>query len=127
MKIKFLLFISCILSYTVEAQTVSEDRNFYIAAMLKISHPVLEALSKNELKRTMPVKVSLKAVNDRSQFTYLEAFGRTLAGIAPWLEIGPDETEEGQLREKYILLTLQSLKNATDPNAADYMNFSEGS
>jgi hypothetical protein len=109
------------------AQSNSEDRQFYIDAMLKISHPVLDALSKNQLKKTMPVEMSSKAVNDRSDFTYLEAFGRTLAGIAPWLELGSDNSKEGKLREKYILISLKALKNATNPNAADYMNFDKGS
>ncbi|WP_233269922.1 DUF2264 domain-containing protein [Polaribacter sp. L3A8] len=109
------------------AQSNKEDRQFYVDAMLKIAYPVLDALSKNELKKTMPVEMSSKAVNDRSKFTYLEAFGRTLSGIAPWLELGVDKSKEGKLREKYIQLTLLCLKNATDPKSADYLNFSEGS
>lgn len=131
MKIIFLipLYVFCFLCYVNQgyAQSNNEDRQFYMDAMLKIAHPVLDALSKDELKKTMPVEVSSKAVNDRSQFTYLEAFGRTLSGIAPWLEIGSDETEEGKLREQYIQWTLQCLKNATNPMAADYMNFEAGS
>jgi len=46
--------------------------------------------------------------------------------MAPWLELGLDDSEEGRLREKYILMVHQSLKNATDPNSPDFMNFSEG-
>ena len=33
---------------------------------------------------------------------------------------------EGRLRKKYIDLTVLSLKNATDPQAADFMNFNKG-
>jgi hypothetical protein len=109
------------------SQSYPEERQFYLNVMLKISHPVLNALSKNDLKKTMPVEMSSKAVNDRSDFTYLEAFGRTLAGISPWLELGYDNSDEGKLREKYIQMTLKSLKNATNPNAPDYMNFEKGS
>lgn len=68
--------------------------------MLKIGHPVLDALSKNELKKNSPLEMSSKAVNDRSKFTYLEAFSRTLSGIAPWLELGSDNSIEGKLRKK---------------------------
>lgn len=71
--------------------------------------------------------MSSKAINDRSKFTHLEAFGRTLSGISPWLELGTDNSDEGKLRERYILMTLQCLKNATNPNADDYLNFSDGS
>ncbi|MDW5288108.1 DUF2264 domain-containing protein [Formosa sp. PL04] len=127
-KIAILCFIAFLTKFNViQAQSNKSDRAFYVDALVKIADPVLEALSKDELKKTMPVEVSSNAVNDRSKFTYLEAFGRTLSGIAPWLELGNDTSEEGQLREKYIKLTLQCLHNATDPNAADYMNFSEGS
>ena len=31
----------------------------------------------------------------RRSVSYLEAVGRTVCGIAPWLELGPDDTQEG--------------------------------
>ena len=37
---------------------------------------------------------------NRQRFSYLEAVGRTVCGIAPWLELGEDDTPEGQLRKK---------------------------
>ncbi|PQJ76584.1 DUF2264 domain-containing protein [Polaribacter glomeratus] len=131
MKLKLIL-LSFIIAFTANsntflAQTKNQDRQFYVDAMLKIAHPVLDALSKNELKKIMPVEISSDAVNDRSKFTHLEAFGRTLSGIAPWLELGLDASDEGKLRKKYILMTLQCLKNATNPTSADYLNFSDGS
>jgi hypothetical protein len=49
-----------------------------------------------------------------------------LAGLAPWLELGPDSTEEGKLRKKYIDLTVTCVKNATDPASPDFMNFNKG-
>jgi hypothetical protein len=68
----------------------------------------------------MPVESSGEG---RAQFTHLEAFGRLLSGMAPWLELGPDDTKEGKLRKKYIELARMGLHNATDSTAADYMNF----
>ena len=69
--------------------------------MTKIADPVLENLSRNELKMNMPVEVSNGgSKSDRKKVTYLEAFGRLLAGMAPWLELGPDNSAEGKLREK---------------------------
>src|SRR5699024_12176495 len=62
----------------------------------------------------------------REKYTYLESFGRLLAGMASWLELGPDTSEEGQLRAKYIQLARKSLHNATDPESPDFMNFNEG-
>lgn len=130
MKNKILIFLSVfqLISVVIQAQNKSQiaTRKYYVDALVKISHPVLDALSKNELKKIMPIEVSPKHVNDRTRFAHLEAFGRLLSGIAPWLELGPDNSDEGVLREKYIQLTLKSLKNATDPNAPDYLNFKEG-
>jgi len=102
------------------------EREFLINTLIKIANPVLEALSKNQLKEKMPVESAPNQVADRKNYTYLEALGRTLAGMAPWLELGPDDSPEGKLREKYILLSLQCIHNATDPQSADYMNFTKG-
>jgi len=103
-----------------------ESRAYYVEVLTRIADPVLNALSQNKLKATMPVEKAADAYGGREQVTYLEAFGRLISGMAPWLELGPDETPEGKLREKYIQLTLKSIHNATDPNSPDFMNFTEG-
>jgi hypothetical protein len=100
------------------------EREYYVKTLTKIADPVLNALSKNELKKTMPVEALV--AKDRVYSTYLEAFGRLMAGMAPWLELGPDDTAEGKLRKKYIDLAVVCIKNATDPKAADFMNFNQG-
>ncbi|MCH7410522.1 DUF2264 domain-containing protein [Belliella sp. DSM 111904] len=106
------------------AQTTTE-RSLFIDQLTKIADPVLVNLSQDRLKATMPIEVAPNAYGDRDKVTYLEAFGRLVAGMAPWLELGPDETTEGKLREKYILMIHQSLKHATDPKANDFMNFTD--
>jgi hypothetical protein len=100
-----------------------KERAYLVKSLTRIADPVLTALSKNQLKLQMPVEAS---TNDRRNYTYLEAFGRLLPGMAPWLEIGPDQTPEGILRKKYIELARTCLHNATDPNGADFMNFNKG-
>ncbi len=118
-----------LLPFCLHAQTdqVSSNgkvhRNYFVNALVRIADPVLTALSKNELKQKMPVEAK---TNDRKNYTYLEAFGRLLAGMAPWLELGPDSTAEGKLRKKYIDLSVIGIRNATDPSAPDYMNFNKG-
>lgn len=99
------------------------ERKFMVQSLVKIADPVLTALSQNKLKKEMPVE---QTGHGREQFTHLEAFGRLLAGMAPWLELGPDDTKEGRLREKYIRLARISLHNATDPAGPDFMNFNHG-
>ena len=58
----------------------------------------------------------------RRSVSYLEAVGRTVCGIAPWLELGPDDTQEGKLRERYIQLVVKGLKQTVDPQSADYLD-----
>lgn len=103
-----------------------KEREYFVNTLTKIADPVLDALSKNQLKERMPVESAPKQAGDRKNYTYLEALGRTLAGMAPWLELGPDDSPEGKLREKYILLAVQSIRNATNPESADFMNFTKG-
>lgn len=125
-----LLLFPFLLKAQPTTQTNSTDgareRAYLIGELTRIADPVLQALSKNELKKRMPVEAQEGLEEDRRKYTYLEAIGRLLSGMAPWLELGPDETDEGKLREKYIRLALASIKNATDPNAPDFMNFTEG-
>jgi len=101
-----------------------EERKYLVATMLKIADPVLNALSKNELKHKMPVEAK---TDDRISYTYLEAFARLLTGMSPWLELGTDSSAEGKLRTKYIQLARVCLDNATNPASPDFMNFNKGS
>ncbi|WNH09000.1 DUF2264 domain-containing protein [Thalassobellus suaedae] len=107
----------------LQEDTPIEVREFFVSSLIKIGDPLLTALSKNKLKKLMPVEKSPGAWDDRTHVTYLEGFGRLLSGMAPWLELGPDKTPEGKLRAKYIALAQQSIHNATNPEAADFMNF----
>ncbi|MCP3773047.1 DUF2264 domain-containing protein [Paenibacillus sp. MZ04-78.2] len=91
--------------------------------MQRIAKPVLEALSQRKLKERMTVEAKL---DDRELYTYLEAYGRLLAGIAPWLEHGPRTGAEGELRREYVRLAQLAMDAATDPQSPDRMNFSKG-
>lgn len=103
-----------------------KDREFWVETMDKICSPVLENLSSGTLRANMPVEINNKNPESLKAFAHLEAFGRTLTGIAPWLELGPDQTKEGRLREKYIRMTLTALKNCVDPQSPDCLNFCDG-
>ncbi len=99
-----------------------QERAYTVQAINQIARPVLTALSEGSLKASMPV-----FQRDRGDYASLEAFGRTLAGIAPWLELGPDEMDEGKLRAELIGLTVKGVANAVNPDSPDYMNFNKGS
>src|SRR5688572_11913628 len=75
-----------------------KERQYCVGVLTRIADPVLNALSKNQLRSTMP----FEGLERQKPFTHLEAFGRLLSGMAPWLELGSDNTPEGKLRKKYI-------------------------
>lgn len=100
------------------------DREIWINSMLKITNPVLSNLSNNTLKKNMPIETTTEgSTRGREKVSHLEAVGRTVCGIAPWLELGIDDTKEGKLRKKYIEITLAGLKNAVDSVSPDFLSF----
>lgn len=101
-----------------EKPSVWEDRIFWVSTLQKIAYPVLNNLRKDSLKKNMPYEsTSLEG----EKFAHLEAFARVFNGIAPWLELGTDSSQEGLAREKYIDLTLKAISNAVNPNSNDYI------
>jgi hypothetical protein len=121
------LFLLCfLLAQTSEAQQSNgvKDRAFWVATLTRIADPVLTNLSQNTLKKNMPYE---SLAPDRKKFSHLEAVGRLICGMAPWLELGPDNTAEGKLRAKYIALAVKGLQNAVDPDAPDHLLFAEPS
>ena len=122
---KILLAIICWLtgwSIGFAQTTGAEDRAVWVEKMVQIADPVLTNLSQNTLKQNMPYESKDPS---RQKFSYLEAVGRLICGISPWLELGPDDTPEGKLRAKYIDLTVKGLKNGVNPNSPDYLEFGE--
>jgi hypothetical protein len=87
----------------------------------KLADPVLANLAAGTLKARMPVEEAAGA--GRRPVTHLEAFGRLLAGLAPWLELPADDTAEGRARARYAELALRALARAVDPASADFLNF----
>lgn len=104
---------------------VKDDRAYWCETAYKIAYPVLDALSKGELKVKMPVEASDPAA--RKNTACLEAVGRLLCGIAPWLELGADETPEGKMRGELLALAHKGIRNGVDPASPDFMNFTRSS
>ena len=131
---------------TAEARSGREDRSYWVEVLRKIADPVLNALKERKLRQLMPVEAPHGNVEERRQYTYLEAMGRLLAGMAPWLETGlasgvemgpgagpetrvdagPTAGADGALRAKYAELAREAMEAGTDPGSPDFMNFSNG-
>ena len=103
----------------------SKDREYWVKTMIKIIDPLYTNLSQNTLRKNMPVETfdGLNNGNTRKNVTHLEALGRSFDGISAWLNLPPDDTEEGQLRAKYTNLVVKSIANAVNPESPDYMRF----
>jgi hypothetical protein len=101
-----------------ENTPVWEDRIYWVSLLQKITYPVLNNLAKGSLRKNMPYESNSL---EGQKFSYLEAFARVFNGIAPWLELGPDSSEEGIVREKYINLTMKAISNAVNPNNNDFI------
>lgn len=105
-----------------ESQTT---RSYWVNTMLTICTPVLEALSRDELRAKMPIE-SASPRQDREQYTYLEAFGRVVTGMAPWIACEDLNDAERERRDQAAAWIRQGIANAVDPTKKDRMNFSEG-
>ena len=99
-----------------------DDRRYWVSITGRIARPVLENLARRELKKNMPVEERSGA--KRAGYTHLEAFGRLLCGIAPWLALDNLAGDERKLQQELSKLARLSLDAATDPASPDFMNFS---
>lgn len=113
-----------VVSAAGQGAAAADDRALWVGLMQRLADPVLTNLAAGTLKARMPVEQAAGA--DRRNVTHLEAIGRLVAGIAPWLELGSDATAEGQLRARYADLTRRAIDKAVDPESPDVLNFSRG-
>ena len=108
------------------ANHIEDPRTYWVDMLTQITLPVLDALSQGKLKARMPIECFPNTLDGRKQVTHLEALGRSLAGLAPWLELGADDSQEGKLRSKFITLAAASIRHAVTPSSPDFMNFTKG-
>lgn len=97
------------------------DRAYWVDMLYKISEPVLSNMSKGELKKNMVVELSPTWDGRSKDVTYMETFGRLMAGIAPWFNLPEDNTPEGIQRKKMYGWALKSYENAVNPDSPDYL------
>jgi hypothetical protein len=106
------------------APTPDHDRQKWIAIVERVSQPVLQAISRQKLRATMPVETVCGHEKERAQSTHLEAVARLLCGLAPWLEAAPgSNAAEEKLRARYRDWARLAIRYGTDPQSPDALNF----
>jgi hypothetical protein len=129
MKKSIILIVYCsLLVPAAFAQGKTTDRQLWLKYMDNLARPVMMNLAQDKLKENMPVELAAKIDNAASRKTvsYLEAFGRTISGLAPWLNLEGGSKEEIALRNQYREWTLKAIANAVDPDAKDYFRWNGG-
>ena len=82
---------------------------------------MLRNMSNGELRKNMTVELSPTWDGRDKNVTYMECFGRLMAGLAPWLTLPDDITEEGLKRSQLKDWALKSFTHAVDPQSSDYL------
>lgn len=131
MKNVILLALSLVLAGATglaQANKKETDRQLWLRYLDRVARPVLSNLAQDRLKEKMPVVLSKTVDNkdSRAKVAYLEAFARTVSGIAPWLEGEGGTPEEMALRNQYREWTLKAIGNAVNPAAKDYLKWDGG-
>jgi hypothetical protein len=111
-----------------KGQGSNNNRQFWLSYMDKVARPVMMNLAEDKLKQNMPGVQSPHIDNaaERSKVAYLEAFGRTFSGIAPWINSEGGSKEEVALRNQYRQWSLKAISNAVNPLSKDYMKWDGG-
>lgn len=81
-------------------------------------------LEHGKLKQSLPLTFH----EERKVFAPLEAFGRSMLGLAPWLETDSEtlDEEERTRQAVYRAKAVSCIEMATNPESPDFMLFDEG-
>lgn len=126
--IKRITWLAVTFFFVINSFAQKSTRSEWLQYLDKTARPVLTNLAANTLKERMPLVLSggVDNIAVRSKVAYLEAFARTLCGIAPWLQLEEGDTNEKKLRNEYRQLAVKSLANAVNTSAKDYMEWNGG-
>jgi len=109
---------------TAATPSGGDDRKQWLSIVERVSQPVLEAISHQQLRATMPIECAKGQEASRAECTHLEAVGRLLCGLAPWLEAAPgNDPAEEALRTRYREWARLAIKYGCDPKSPEALNF----
>lgn len=105
-----------------EAKPTS-DRAYWVDMLYRIAQPVLSQMAEGKLQQNMTLELSPIWDGRETRVAYLETFGRLMAGVAPWLNLPDDNSEEGKKRAQIRKWALKSYANGVDPKSPDYLHW----
>lgn len=103
--------------------TGAKDREYWVNTLYKIVNPVVKNMAAGTLKQNLPLEKGPGYSLNVTKVTYMEAVGRTMDGLAPWLALPEENSKEGALRKQIIADLLKGLPNTVNPAHPDYLNF----
>ena len=124
--VKFLIVLisaAFIFAPSVSSEKGMSDRKYWADLAYKIAAPVLDNMSKGKLTENMQTEYSPTFDSRDKRVAYMECFGRLMDGIAPWLSLPDDDTNEGKQRKQLREWALKSYANAVDPDSPDYLQW----
>lgn len=120
-----LLIVALLVPLNVSAkkktEKVKSDRELWAGILYQMAAPVLSNMSEGKLQENMLVELSPTWDGRDKRVTYMECFGRLMAGLAPWLSLPDDDTAEGKQRKQLREWALKSYAQSVDLESKDYL------
>ena len=110
-------------STLTNSPTGHQDREYWVNTLYKIVNPVVKNMAAGTLKQNLPLEKGPGYSLNVTKVTYMEAVGRTMDGLAPWLALPEENNPEGVLRKQVLKDLLKGLPNMVNPTHPDYLNF----
>lgn len=117
--IVLLMLFACIEGFAKKPKSC--DRDYWVGQAYKMARPVLENMAHEKLQQNMLTEFSPSFDNRNRKVVFMETFGRLMAGIAPWLALPDDGSDEAKQRKQLRDWALASYRNAVDPSSPDYL------
>ncbi|ADV81389.1 DUF2264 domain-containing protein [Terriglobus saanensis] len=109
---------------TAESTSPRDERAAWVTHLKRVAEPVLTHWAAGTLQSAMPVEAAPGHVETQRPGTHLEAVGRLLCGIAPWLEL-EDESNAGEaaLRVRFRALSKEGIARGVEKSSPTYLKF----
>ena len=103
----------------------ADDYRYFAGLLNKIAAPILGLMANERFHKDFPIEVSSNTDGRDNRVVYLECFGRTIAGAAPWLaQTGPGA--DAPQRAKLLEQAKQCYEHSVNPKSADYLDWETG-